>query len=53
MIEEFDIHLSPIILGKGKRLFKEDTKNNISFELTNAIHSPMVAHLYYKVNKSK
>ena len=43
----------PIILGKGVRLFEMNEKEDFSFEITNAIHSPMVTHLYYKVNRIK
>jgi dihydrofolate reductase len=49
LIEEFDIHLSPIMLRRGIRLFDKVIDEKFSFEITNAIHSPSVIHLYYKV----
>ncbi len=50
-IDEFIIHIAPLFLGKGTRLFEETGNRKISFEISKVIGSPMVTHIFYKVNK--
>src|SRR3972149_10307216 len=51
LIEEFNIHLAPILLGKGTRLFENlsAASNNYSLEINKVVGSQIVTHLYYKV----
>jgi len=57
LIDEFSIHVAPIILGKGVRLFDkiESRKagEKFSLEITDVINSPMVTHLFYNVINHK
>jgi len=51
LVDEFNLHLAPIILGSGVPLFEKIKSDNFWFEIVDVIHSPVVTHLYYKVNK--
>ncbi len=48
-VDEFNIHLAPVMLESGVRLFDKIKKENFSLEINNVIHSQMVTHLFYKV----
>jgi len=53
LIDEFSIHIAPMLMGNGIRLFKNLQKEKFSFEISNVIQSPAVTHIFYKViNKS-
>ena len=49
MIEECTIHVSPVLIGSGLRLFENIDKRKVSFEIIKAIHSPLATHIRYKV----
>lgn len=49
LIDEFSVHIAPIIIGGGVKLFDKIDKGKISFEIKNVINSPSVTHLTYKV----
>jgi dihydrofolate reductase len=49
LIDEFNIHIVPIMIGRGVRLFENIEKENFSLEISEVINSPMVAHLFYTV----
>ena len=51
LIDEFMIHVAPIMLSSGVRLFENIKKEKSSFEIIEAINSPRVTHLRYKVIK--
>lgn len=46
LLDEMEIHLVPVALGAGRRLFGTD---RIEFELTRVLDAPGVAHLHYRV----
>lgn len=48
LIDELQIHLAPIVLGKGVRLF-EDVSSALIFEAARVSHSPAVTHLTYRI----
>ncbi|MES4908821.1 MULTISPECIES: dihydrofolate reductase family protein [unclassified Streptomyces] len=48
LVEELQIHLAPIVLGKDVRLF-DDVSPDLALEPIRAIHSPGVTHLMYRV----
>ncbi len=48
-VDEFQLHVSPLLLGRGVRLFEEGDPPEI--ELTRTIASPAVTHLKYRVVK--
>jgi dihydrofolate reductase len=53
LIAEFSIHMTPLILGKGVKLFENIEKQKFTVEINNVVHSPMVTHLFYKVVHKK
>jgi dihydrofolate reductase len=48
-VDEFQLHIPPVLLGAGVRLFEEGDLPEI--ELTRTIASPAVTHLKYRVIK--
>lgn len=49
LIDELTIHLVPIMLTNGIRLFEGINKDKISFEIIDVVKSPEVTHLTYRV----
>ena len=49
LVDELDVHIAPIFLGKGIRLFEKLKKENFTFEIVETIGSAMVIHLFFKV----
>jgi dihydrofolate reductase len=52
LLDELQIHLAPVLLGDGVRLFDgTDTEDGVELEVTRVIDSPRVTHLRYRVVK--
>jgi dihydrofolate reductase len=51
LVDEFELHLVPILLGGGARLFDRLRAGEIMLEPTRVIDSPKVTHLRYRVVK--
>ena len=50
LLDEIQIHLVPVLLGDGVRLFDGiDTEDGVELEITRVIDSPQVTHLRYRV----
>jgi dihydrofolate reductase len=49
LVDEIYIHLAPILLGDGKRLFDHLGKDAIKLESLHAIAAPHVTHLGFRV----
>jgi len=49
MLDELQLHVAPLFLGGGTRLFAEGAQADV--ELTGAVSSPAVAHLTYSVSR--
>jgi dihydrofolate reductase len=49
LIDEFTIHLAPILLGNGIRLFDESVNQKNNFTIQKAVTSKDVIHMYYKI----
>jgi dihydrofolate reductase len=50
-IDELQIHIAPMLLGDGVRLFDGFGPDSVQLEGIRAIHSPAVTHLKYRVVK--
>ena len=50
LVDDFTIHFSPVLLGKGVRLFDSIDKSKFTIDVLETINSPLVTHLHYKVN---
>jgi dihydrofolate reductase len=46
LLDELEIHLIPVVLGDGRRLFGAD---RVELELTRVLDAPGVTHLRYRV----
>jgi dihydrofolate reductase len=51
LLDEIQIHLIPILLGGGRRLFEHLETGQIELESTRVIHSPGVTHLKFRIPK--
>jgi dihydrofolate reductase len=50
LVDEFQIHVAPMLLGRGTRLF-EDAPAELNVETVSVVESPRVTHLAYRVVK--
>jgi dihydrofolate reductase len=48
LLDELDLHLSPVVLGDGERLL-DDLGSAVKLEQLRAVEAPGVTHLYYRV----
>jgi dihydrofolate reductase len=51
LVDELQIHLAPILLGDGVRLFDHIRPEHINLERTRVIDSPRVTHLQFSTSK--
>jgi dihydrofolate reductase len=51
LVDEVQIHLDPVLLGDGVRLFEHIDPKHIELEKARVIDSPKVTHLRYRVLK--
>jgi dihydrofolate reductase len=51
LIDEFFIHISPVLLGSGIRLFESVDKNKYDLQIVEVIPSDLTTHLRYKLTK--
>jgi dihydrofolate reductase len=51
LLDELQIHVAPVLLGGGVRLFGDLDGDAIGLEITRVIESPAVTHLRYRVVK--
>lgn len=51
LIDEFFIHIAPVFLGSGIRLFEGIDKDIYDLKIEEIIHSELTTHLRYKLTK--
>lgn len=51
LVDEFQIHVAPVVLGDGVRLLDRLDPERVKLECTRVIDSPTVTHLRYRVVK--
>lgn len=51
VLDELQIHIAPVLLGAGRRLFDTIEPRQIELECTRVVESPVVTHLKYRVVK--
>ena len=51
LVDELRIHLAPILLGKGVRLFDHIAAEDVTLETVEVIDSPLVMHLAFRITK--
>jgi dihydrofolate reductase len=51
LIDEMSIHLVPVLLGDGERLFDNLAGDTVELECTSAVEAPGVTHITYRVVK--
>jgi dihydrofolate reductase len=52
VLNELQIHLIPVLLGQGRRLFDNMPPDHIELELLHALDGPGVQHLRYRVRSA-
>jgi dihydrofolate reductase len=50
LIDEFTLHVAPMLLGKGVRLFENIMKDKFKVEIVEVLNSKSITHLLYRVN---
>jgi dihydrofolate reductase len=53
LLDEMEIHLVPVLLGGGRRLFDSLGPDHIELELARRLDSPGVTHLRYRVQGTR
>jgi dihydrofolate reductase len=53
LVDEMQIHVTPVFLGSGARLFESLGDDRPELEITRIIASPTVTHLRYRVTKGE
>jgi dihydrofolate reductase len=51
LLDELHLHLAPVLMGTGTRLFDQTGTDHIELERTRVIESPYVTHLRFRVVK--
>ena len=51
VLDELEIHVIPVLLGQGRRLFDERGPEHIELERTRVLEGDGVTHLHYRVRR--
>jgi dihydrofolate reductase len=52
LLDEMELHLIPVLLGQGRRLFENMPPDHIELELLRHLDGPGVQHLRYRVRSA-
>jgi riboflavin biosynthesis pyrimidine reductase len=53
LLDEMEVHLVPVLLGHGRRLFEALGPDRIELELVRLLDAPGVTHLRYRVQGAR
>ena len=51
-LDEMELHLVPVLLGQGRRLFADLPPQHVELDLVRALDGPAVQHLRYRVRSA-
>ena len=49
VLDELEIHLVPVLLGQGRRLFEERDARHVELERTRVLEGTGATHIHYRV----
>lgn len=49
LVDELNLHIEPVLLGGGTRLFADVGRDQIRLERTRLVEGPVSTHLRYRV----
>jgi riboflavin biosynthesis pyrimidine reductase len=49
LIDELSLHIAPVLLGGGTRMFGDGTPASHPFAIKSVVHSPCATHLRYTI----
>ena len=49
VLDEMEIHVVPVLFGRGRRLFDNLGADHIELEITRVVDAPGVTHFHYRV----
>lgn len=52
LVEELEVQIAPLFLGTGMRLFDQIDKAKLQLEIVEAVSSPLITHVRYKIAKA-
>jgi dihydrofolate reductase len=52
LLDEMELHLIPVLLGQGRRLFENMPPDHIELELLRHLDGPSVQHLRYRIRSA-
>ena len=52
LLDEFQVHVAPVLLGNGVRLFDQPGSDQIELAIARVVESEAVTHLQYRVLRS-
>ena len=53
LVDEFTVHIAPVVIGSGIRLFENLDRRRVSVEIVESQHAPLATHIRYKVRAKK
>lgn len=53
LLDEMEIHVVPVLLGQGRRLFDHLSADHIELEVSRMVDAPGITHLHYRVNQAR
>jgi dihydrofolate reductase len=53
LVDEFTVHVAPVVIGSGVRLFDNLDRRRVSVEIVETVPSRLATHIRYKVRAKK